>query len=131
MQSYTVLEQLIYTLEDKENSYIDIDDRLFNDYLHQDLEDGMSVLEADEKNILKARNGYYSIRPLTLKEVSKVVKIDVNKINYIEIKALSKIRRSNWYRLIKREYVLSKYEYDYCFKCIDDKLSVQHIECFT
>ena len=116
--------ELLDTLADKEDSYIDIDDRLYNDYLHQDLEDGMSVLEAEEKNILKARNGYYSIRPLTLKEVSKVVNIDVNKINYIEKKALAKIRRSNWYRLKKREYVLSKYEYNYCYKCIDDKLSV-------
>ena len=116
--------ELLDQLADKENSYIDVDDRLYNDYLHQDLEEGMSILEADEKNILKARNGYYSIRPLTLKEVSKIVNVDANKINYIEKKALSKIRRSNWYRLKKSEYVLDKYEYNYCYKCVDDKLSV-------
>lgn len=116
--------ELMDTIADDENSYIYVDDRLYNDYLHQDLEDAMRVLEDDEKNILKAKNGYYSIRPLTLKEVSKVVNVDANKINYLEKKALSKIRRSNWYKLKKSEYVLSKYEYDYSYKCVDEKLSV-------
>lgn len=62
----------------------------------------LECLSEREREILKLRLGFVDGRPYTLKEISRILKITGEGVRHIEKKALAKLRRPRYQRLLQQ-----------------------------
>lgn len=91
-------------IKDKENSFENIEDQLYNKELRAELEEVMNrVNTLKEREILKFRYGWDNGRDMSQIEVGDIYGISRQAIQQIESKAFMKMRNTTWGRLKAKE----------------------------
>ena len=121
-------DELINFIEDPEQGYNNIEDKLYFATLRKELEGAMNTNNTlQEREILKLRYGW-DISPITPKETSGILDINVNKVRSIETKSLKKLRESVWGRTKGRKYrdelIGTHYNYQYVNNSFDEELEL-------
>lgn len=123
-------DELINFIEDPEQGYDNIEDKLYFATLRKELEGAMNINNTlQEREILKLRYGW-DISPIPPKEISDILDINVNKVRSIETKSLKKLRECVWGRTEGRKYrdeligTHYNYNYQYVNNSFDEELEL-------
>ena len=81
---------------------VDVEDLVVNSLLSVDLMDAInSTLSAREKKVIMLRFGIENDQPMSLLEISKILKVTRERVRQIEVKALLKLERSKKVKSLK------------------------------
>lgn len=101
--------ELIDYIEGIDYSYENIDEKIYIEQLHQDLDQVMKDnLTLKESEILKFSYGWNNIS-MTLKEIGEMFDISITRAGQIKINSLSKLRTSKWVRMNKQRFISDGY----------------------
>lgn len=83
-------------ISDEEEGFMKIEDTIYWQELHQELEDAMNeVLKLRQKQILYLRYGYDG-KPCSLQETGDIMGVTRERIRQLEVVSLRKLRKSQW-----------------------------------
>ncbi|MEQ8154994.1 MAG: sigma-70 family RNA polymerase sigma factor [Clostridiaceae bacterium] len=88
-------KELIDSLEDENNHYESIEDKIFNQQLRAEIEEAMMILTLRQREVLKLHYGF-DMEPMTLQEIGDLFEIDRKTAYSQEVTALGKLRHSKW-----------------------------------
>lgn len=117
---------LLDTLEDDNNSYENLEDKLYNQDLRKELEhvmNGHNTLK--EKEVLKLHYGWDNNRSMTFNEIGELLSHTGERVRQVEAKALRKMRNSSWGKEKAKELYIEKTENVYS---INDFINVEQFK---
>lgn len=101
--------QLQDTIEDKNNSYFLIEERVYIQQLREDLEQVMlNYTTLKEREIIKLKYGWDDNEDMSDREVGEVFNLTQYQIADIRNRAFYKIRKSSWGARMAREMYMGK-----------------------
>lgn len=113
--------ELVDTIKDQDNSYENIEDKLYCKQLRKELEEVMNKYNTlTEREILKLHYGWDNNKCMILKEIALVLGINPCSVRGIEYRAIGKLRRTVWGRKKADEYY--KDRFSDCNYSIDEKI---------
>lgn len=97
--------ELMDTIEDNRNDYINIDEQIYLKQLRTDLEGVMAKCNSlKEREILQFRYGWYA-RQMTMNEIGDIYEITGERARQIHSIALRKLRQSVWARTNRNKFI--------------------------
>ncbi|PJI08311.1 MULTISPECIES: sigma-70 family RNA polymerase sigma factor [Clostridium] len=113
--------ELVDTIKDQENSYENIEDKLYCKQLRKELEEVMNKYNTlTEREILKLHYGWDNNKCMILKDIALVLGINPGSVKGLEYKAMGKLRRTSWGQEKAKEYY--KDRFINCNYSIDEKI---------
>ncbi|MFL0198126.1 sigma-70 family RNA polymerase sigma factor [Clostridium sp. WILCCON 0269] len=101
--------ELMDYIEGVDYSFENVEDKIYNEQLHKELEEVMSEYNTlKEREILKLRYGWDNCKCMTCGQIGEVYNVTRSMINNIEHTALGKIRRSPWGAAKAKEVYIQK-----------------------
>ena len=98
--------ELMEYIEGVDYSFENIEDKIYNEQLHQELEQVMQeTLSLKQREVIKLFFGWGGIHPMQLDEIDALLNV---KAALEKSKALNKIRKTSWARMKKDEYLEEK-----------------------
>ncbi|WP_039657578.1 sigma-70 family RNA polymerase sigma factor [Clostridium tyrobutyricum] len=89
--------ELINYIEGVDYGFENVEDKLYNEQLHRELEEVMARYNTlMEREILKFRYGWNNYKCMSCGQIGEIYNVTGSRINNIEHTALGKIRRSPW-----------------------------------
>ncbi|EPY2302232.1 RNA polymerase sigma factor-like protein [Clostridium sporogenes] len=117
---------LLDTLEDVENSYENIEDKLYNQELRKELNEVMHEhITLREREVLKLRYGWDNNHFMTFNDISELFNLTGERVRQIESGALRKMRNSPWGKEKAKELYTDKEENVYS---INDFINVEQFK---
>jgi RNA polymerase primary sigma factor len=100
--------ELLDCIESVDYSYENIEDKLYNKQLRQELEEVMSNHNTlKEREILKLHFGW-DTSSMSLRDIGEIFNISGQRVMQLETIALRKVRQSKWARLKAKELYINK-----------------------
>lgn len=97
--------ELIDSIKDENNLYENIEDKIYNMQLREELENVMKENNTlMETEVLKLRHGWDNNKCATLVEIGEILSTSYETARNIESRALRKLRHSTWGRKKAQEY---------------------------
>ena len=102
-------KELMDYIEGVDYSYENVEDKIYNQQLHKDLEVVMEEYNTlKEREVLKLRYGFDNNKRMTFEELGEVYNVSRTMINNIENTALRKIRQAPWGVTKAKEFYIQK-----------------------
>lgn len=115
--------ELIDTIESHTDDIKNVEEKLYIDKLHKELESAMNQSNTlKERQVLKFRYGW-TMKPLTLQDIGKLLDISSARVRQLENRGLRHLRSSRWARTIgKNLYVNETKSYRYNYNMVENKI---------
>lgn len=98
--------ELIDYIEGVDYSFENVEEKIYNEQLHQELEQVMNeTLSLKQREIIKFNYGWNNIEPMTLKEIGDIFNISQERTRQIKQEGFRKIRASKWARINFKEFI--------------------------
>lgn len=102
--------ELIDYIEGVDYSFENMEEKIYNEQLHQELEQVMNeTLTLREREVIKFNYGWNNIEPMTLKEIGNILNISIEATRQIKQKGFRKIRTSKWARINFKKFINDGY----------------------
>lgn len=102
--------ELIDFIEGVDYSFENMEEKIYNEQLHQELEQVMNeTLTLKEREVIKFNYGWNNIEPMTLKEIGNILNISIEATRQIKQKGFNRIRTSKWARISKKRFIEEGY----------------------
>ncbi|PIH05224.1 sigma-70 family RNA polymerase sigma factor [Clostridium combesii] len=117
---------LLDSLEDDENPYENIEDKIYYEELRTELNEVMhEYITLREREVLKLRYGWNNNKSMTYNEMGEVFDVSGERVRNIQARALKKIRHSSWGKHKAKELYIDKKENIYS---INDFINVEQFK---
>ncbi|MFQ7000608.1 MAG: sigma-70 family RNA polymerase sigma factor [Clostridium sp.] len=102
--------ELIDFIEGVDYSFENMEEKIYNEQLHQELEQVMNeALTLQQREAIKFSYGWNNIKPMTLKEIGDVFNVSQERVRQIKQKGFRNLRHSSWARINKKRFIEEGY----------------------
>lgn len=103
--------ELVDSIEDENNLYENVEDKIYNEQLRKELESAMNQHNTlMEREVLKFRYGWDNNTCITFMEAAEIFNVSYENVRNAENRALRKLRHSTWGRKKAQEYYREEFE---------------------
>lgn len=89
--------ELLDTIKDEKCCYENIEDRIYNKQLREELETVMNKHNTlTEREILKLHYGWDNNECMSFNDIAELLRLNKNNVRWIEYRAMGKMRRTSW-----------------------------------
>lgn len=103
-------KELIDYIEGVDYSYENVEEKIYNEQLHQELEQMMNkTLTLKEREVIKFNYGWDNTKPMTLKEIGDIFNVSIERVRQIKRGAFIRIRASKWVGMNRQRFIEEGY----------------------
>ncbi|MDY4823472.1 MAG: sigma-70 family RNA polymerase sigma factor [Bacilli bacterium] len=102
--------ELIDYIKGVDYSYENVEEKIYNEQLHQELEQVMNeTLTLQEREAIKFSYGWNNIKPMTLEEIGDIFNVSHERIRQVKKKGFRKLRLSSWAKINRQRFIEEGY----------------------